>query len=136
MLGQLQRMVIGTRPTHQNCSYVNLFHLFLYWGFLGRHGKGTAAAMKKCYLPKIKEVDLPITNHPTKTHHSSFFTLNLTPCILHSQSSTLHSSLCILPLSALQQKSEFDLEETLLVIASSDLMSTMYIVLVHTCSKL
>ena len=46
-------------------------------------------------------------------HHPSFFTLNLTPSILHSQSYTLHSSLCILQLSALQQRSEFDIKETL-----------------------
>ena len=35
---------------------------------------------------------MPIPNHPPKTHHPSFFTLNLTPSILHSQSSILHSS--------------------------------------------
>ena len=47
--------------------------------------------------------------------HTTFFTVNPTPYILHSQSYTLHSSLCILQLLALQQRSEFDIEETLLV---------------------
>ena len=70
--------------------------------------------MKFCYIPKIIQL-MPILNHPPKTHHPSFSTLHLTPSVLNSQSSTLRSSLCILQLPALQQRSEFDIEETLLV---------------------
>jgi hypothetical protein len=64
---------------------------------------------------KIKQL-MPIPNHPSKTTPPpSFLTLNLTPSILHSESSTLYSSLCVLQLPAIQQRSEFDIEETLLV---------------------
>ena len=61
---------------------------------------------------KNKTVD---THTKPSSKNTSPFILNLTPSIPHSQSYTLHSSLCILQLSALQQRSEFDIEETLIV---------------------
>jgi hypothetical protein len=57
--------------------------------------------LKKCMIPH--------------THtHPPIYNLNPTPLILHCQSYTLHSPLCIIQLSALQYRSEFDVEEPFL----------------------